>query len=129
MNDPIEGRVYHTVQAALDKKAFDIEVLDLRDLTSIADFFIICSASNERQTQAIADEVRERVREQTDARPLIVEGERPGTWVLLDYGDFVVHIFTQEARRFYALERLWGDAPNVTERYSEADSRGVAARS
>ena len=129
MNDPIEDRVYHAVQAALDKKAFDIEVLDLRGITSIADFFVICSASNERQTQAIADAVRDRVREQADARPLVVEGERPGHWVVLDYGDFVVHMFTEETRRFYGLERLWGDAPNVTNTYTESDTRGVAARS
>lgn len=129
MNDPIEGRVYHAVQAALDKKAFEIEVLDLQGLTSIADFFVICSATNERQTGAIADEVRERVREQAGARPLVVEGERPGHWVLLDYGDFVVHVFTQETRRFYGLERLWGDAPNVTNRYTDSATPGVAARS
>lgn len=129
LNDPIEARVFHTVQAALDKKAFDLEVLQLQELTSIADFFIICSANNERQTQAIAGEIRDRVKEHTGARPLVVEGENPGRWVLMDFGDFVVHIFTEETRRFYGLERLWGDAPDVTAKFADTQPRGVAARS
>ena len=130
LDDPIEGRVYHAVQAALDKKAFDLDVLDLRGLTAIADYFIICSASNERQTQAIADEIRERVREQAGSKPLVVEGANPGHWIVVDYGDFVVHVFTEETRRFYGLERLWGDAPNVTDHYAEQGSpRKTASRS
>lgn len=130
MNDPIEGRVYHAVQAALDKKAFELEVLDLRGITAIADYFIICSASNERQSQAIADEIRERVREQAGSKPLVVEGTNPGHWIVVDYGDFVVHVFTEETRRFYGLERLWGDAPNVTDQYTEQGSpRKTATRS
>lgn len=130
LNDPIEGRVYHAVQAALDKKAFDLEVLDLKGRTTIADFFVICSAGNERQTQAISDEIRERVRAETGAKPLIVEGENPGRWVLIDYGDFVVHVFTEDTRRFYGLERLWGDAPDVTSQYTQgADAHAASGRS
>lgn len=130
MNDPIEGRVYHSVQAALDKKAFELEVLDLRGLTAIADYFIICSASNERQTHAISQEIQDRVREHAGAKPLMVEGKHPGHWIVVDYGDFVVHVFTEETRRFYGLERLWGDAPNVTDQFAEpAAPRRTAARS
>ncbi|HEY0592398.1 MAG TPA: ribosome silencing factor, partial [Thermoanaerobaculia bacterium] len=69
---------------------------------------------NERQTKAIADAVEERLREELGARPLYVEGTNIGRWVLMDYGDFIIHVFTEECRRFYSLERLWGDAPNST---------------
>jgi ribosome-associated protein len=87
-------------------------------LTSIADYFILASATNERQTVAIADNVESQLKEQLGVRPLLVEGANPGRWVLLDYGDFIVHIFTEDVRRFYGLERLWGDAPNVTAEYT-----------
>jgi ribosome-associated protein len=75
---------------------------------------MICSGSTERQTGAIADSIEERLREKLDTRPRMVEGVSPGRWILMDYGDFIVHIFTEETRRFYALDRLWGDAPDVT---------------
>jgi ribosome-associated protein len=116
--DPIEQRVQHAVAAALDRKAFDVDVLDVRGLTSIADYFIICSANNERQSQAIADAVETRIRENDRAKPRLTEGTTPGRWILLDYGDFVMHIFTEECRSFYRIERLWGDAPNVTQRFA-----------
>lgn len=118
MNDPIESRVRLAVAAALDKKAFDVTVLSVGDLTSIADFFLLASASSERQAAAIADAIEEKLREEYRVKPLLVEGATPGRWVLLDYGDFIVHVFTEETRRFYGLERLWGDAPNVTARYT-----------
>ena len=119
MNDSsIESRVRVATAAALDKKATDLDVLAVGELTSIADYFILCSASNERQAQAIADSVLDRLREELGVRPLLVEGTAPGRWVLLDFGDFVVHIFTEDVRRFYGLERLWGDAPNVTAEFS-----------
>lgn len=114
MADTIQRRVKSAVEAALDKKAFDLDVLSVAELTSIADYFILCSASNERQTKAIADAVEERLREDHGARALFVEGTGPGRWILMDYGDFILHIFTEECRRFYSLERLWGDAPNST---------------
>jgi len=103
----------------LDKKASDLDVLAVSELTSIADYFIICSASSERQTQAIADNVIDQLRTEDSVKPLLVEGATPGRWILLDYGDFIVHIFTEDCRRFYGLERLWGDAPNVTAEYTE----------
>lgn len=115
MNDSsIESRVRVAVAAALDKKAFDLDVLSVGELTSIADYFVLASASNERQAAAIADAVEEQLKQQLGVRPLLVEGTTPARWILLDYGDFIVHIFTEDVRRFYGLERLWGDAPNVT---------------
>ena len=122
LNDSIESRVELAVTAALDKKAFDLEVLSVGKLTSIADYFILTSASSERQTLAIADSIVDRLREDFKVKPLLIEGTTPGRWVLLDFGDFIVHIFTEDCRRFYGLERLWGDAPNVTAEFAgEAD--------
>lgn len=118
MSDSIEARVRLAVAAALDKKAFELDVLAVADLTSIADYFILATASNERQAQAIADNVVGELREKMNVRPLLVEGTTPGRWVLLDFGDFIFHVFTEDCRRFYGLERLWGDAPNVTAEYT-----------
>lgn len=106
-------RVREAVAAADDRKAVDLRVLHLEKVSDFTDYFLICSGTSERQVQAIADAVQERMREE-QVRPLHVEGYSRGQWVLLDYGDFVVHIFQEEPRRFYSLERLWGDAPDVT---------------
>ena len=114
-----ESRVRVAVHAALDKKASDLDVLAVTELTSIADYFILCSASSERQAQAIADNVVAKLKEDLDVKPLLVEGTTPGRWILLDFGDFIFHVFTEDCRRFYGLERLWGDAPNVTAEYTE----------
>jgi len=119
LNDPIQQRVRTAVSAALDKKAFDLDVLSVAGLTSIADYFLLCSATNERQAQAIADSVVDKLREDDRVKPRLIEGTTPGRWILLDYGDFIFHIFTEDCRRFYGLERLWGDAPNVTAEFSE----------
>jgi ribosome-associated protein len=118
VNDSIESRVRVAVHAALDKKAFDIDVLAVGGLTSIADYFVLASATSERQAAAVADNIVDQLREELGVRPLLVEGSTPGRWVLLDFGDFIIHIFTEETRRFYGLERLWGDAPNVTAEYT-----------
>jgi ribosome-associated protein len=118
VNDSIESRVRLAVAAALDKKAMNLDVLAVGDLTSIADYFVLMSANNERQSQAIADAIVERLRDEMKVRPLLVEGTTPGRWVLLDFGDFIIHIFTEDVRRFYGLERLWGDAPNVTSEFT-----------
>jgi len=126
-NDPIEDRVRLAVQAALDKKATDLNVLAVGKLTSIADFFILASAGNERQAAAIADAVQETLREKMKVKPLLVEGTMPGRWILLDYGDFIFHVFTEETRRFYGLERLWGDAPNMTAAFT-GEERDAAPR-
>ena len=129
MTDPIQQRVRTAVQAAVNKKAFDLAVLSVGELTSIADFFVLCSANTERQTQAIADSVMEKVRAQESVKPLLVEGTTPGRWILIDYGDFIVHVFTEECRRYYGLERLWGDAPNMTTEFTgEAEAPRNARR-
>jgi ribosome-associated protein len=128
VNDSIESRVRLAVAAALDKKAFDLDVLSVGGLTSIADYFIITSANSERQAQAIADNILSQLRDELKVKPLLVEGTTPGRWILLDFGDFIVHIFTEDVRRFYGLERLWGDAPNVTADYAEGAERPRDAR-
>lgn len=127
-DDSIESRVRLAVAAALDKKAYDLNVLSVSDLTSIADYFILASAGNERQAAAIADAIQESLREQMKVKPLLVEGTSPGRWVLLDYGDFIFHIFTEETRRFYGLERLWGDAPNMTAEFTGEEPREAPRR-
>ncbi len=100
-------------EAALDKKAGEIAVLDLRGVTGIADFFIICSGSSQRQVQAITDNVEEKLRE-LGFKGYHIEGKETGYWVLMDFHDIVVHVFHQTARAFYALESLWGDAQKVS---------------
>jgi ribosome-associated protein len=106
-------RVREAVAAADDRKALDLKVLHLQKISDFTDYFLICSGTSERQVQAIADAVQERLRS-LRVRPLHVEGYNRGQWVLIDYGDLVVHVFQEEPRRHYALERLWGDAPDVT---------------
>jgi ribosome-associated protein len=106
-------RVREAVAAADDRKAADLKVLHLQQISDFTDYFLICSGTSERQVQAIADAVQERLREHR-VRPLHVEGYNRAQWVLLDYGDLVVHVFQEEPRGYYALERLWGDAPDVT---------------
>lgn len=106
-------RVRSAVAAAEDRKAVDVKVLHLGKVSDFTEYFLIASGTNERQVQAIADAVEERLRSE-GVRPLHIEGYNRGQWILLDYGDLVVHVFLEEPRRFYALERLWGDAPEVT---------------
>jgi ribosome-associated protein len=97
-------------QAAADKLATDIVLIDVSDRLAITDVFVIATGSNERQVEAIVDAVEEKLRE-AGAKPVRREGQRDGRWVLLDYVDVVVHIQHQEERVFYALERLWKDCP------------------
>ena len=100
------------VRAAQSKKATDILVLDLSGVTSFADTFVIATGANQRQIQAIAEEVQKRLKERGE-RPINVEGLNNAEWVLADYGDFIVHIFAPQARRYYDLERLWRHARDV----------------
>lgn len=109
----IDPEVQLAVRCAADKKAYDIKVLDLRQIASFTEFFIIASGSNQRQVQAISDEINEQLKKQLASRAIRIEGYSGGEWVLLDYGDFIVHIFDKEAREFYDLERLWLDAGRV----------------
>ena len=96
--------------AALEKKALDLAVLDLQGLSGIADYFLICSARSTTQADSVAEAVRVTLRAQ-GVRPRHTEGSAESGWLLLDYGDVVVHVFLEATRGFYALERLWGDAP------------------
>ncbi len=105
-----EAVVRIAARAALEKKAVDLTVLDLQGLSGIADFFLLCSARSTPHADTIAEAVRITLRAE-GARPRHTEGSAESGWLLLDYGDVVVHVFLEETRRFYALERLWGDAP------------------
>ena len=100
------------VRAAEDKKAMDLTVLDLRNAHGFTDYFVICSGANARQIHAIADAVTGAVGA-TGSKPALVEGYKGSEWVLVDYFDFVVHIFSPDTRAFYGLERLWGTAERV----------------
>jgi len=108
-----ESAVREAVAAIVDTKGEDVRVRRLAPVADFADWFVLASGFNERQVQAIADRVEGRLKE-CGVRPLHVEGYAPGQWVLLDYGDFLVHVFLEERRRYYGLERLWSDAPDVT---------------
>ncbi len=100
------------MDAALDRKAEGVTVLDLGRLGSITDYFLLCHGRSSRQGQAIADRIEERLKE-AGKRPGHIEGYAKGEWILMDYGDFVIHIFSEEKRNYYDLDRLWSDAPRV----------------
>ena len=100
------------IEAVQDKKATGLVVLDLRKAGAFTDFFVICSGANPRQVQAIADSVEESLKAQQQ-RPSLVEGYARAEWVLVDYFDFVVHVFSKHAREFYGLDRLWGNAIRI----------------
>ncbi|MEX0600493.1 MAG: ribosome silencing factor [Rhodothermales bacterium] len=102
----------HAVDAMLDKKIHDVTVMDMRKVSGVADYFVIGSGTSDLQIKAAADAVRERIREHCAERPWHTEGTNSWQWVLLDYVDVVVHLFSVEKRSFYDLERLWGDAPS-----------------
>lgn len=114
----VEARCREVVAAAEERKAYDLRVLQLGEVTSFTDYFLICSGTSGRQVQAIADAVQQTMKDER-VRPLQIEGYKNGRWVLMDYGDFVVHIFDEETRSFYGLERLWADAPDVTSEFAK----------
>lgn len=101
------------VRAAESKKATDIKVLDLTGITSFADYFVICTGANQRQIQAVSDEVGLQLKHQAQELPLSLEGYNQAEWVLADYGDLLVHIFSPKAREYYDLERLWRSAKTI----------------
>ena len=101
------------VQAALDKKAINIVVLDLRKAGGFTDYFVICTGTNPRQIHAIADGVEDTLRKDFGERPTLAEGVHKSEWILLDYFNFIVHVFSHECRAFYDLERLWGNAERL----------------
>ena len=100
-------------RAADEKKATDIMVQEVGELIGVTDYFVIATASNNRQVEAIIDEIEEAERTQAHMKPLHREGTQDGTWSLLDYGSFVVHVFQPETREYYRLEALWNDAPVI----------------
>jgi ribosome-associated protein len=104
--------VHTAARAASDKLASQIIAFDVSEQLAITDAFLLASASNDRQVKAIVDEIEDKLRE-IGAKPIRREGERDGRWVLIDYGDVVVHVQHEEERQFYALERLWRDCPSI----------------
>jgi len=109
MSNKIIDRI---VELIFNKKGYDVKILDLRNLTTITDYFIICSGDSDTQVKAIADEVDKKMRE-LGVKSWHTEGYRGLNWVLVDFVDIVVHIFKKETRDYYNLEKLWGDAPTV----------------
>ncbi len=110
--DELDDRILSALQAAGDKKAIGTVVLDLREIASFTDYFVITSGSNERQVQAISDGISEKLKKSGTSAARI-EGYKTAEWILLDYGDFVVHIFADKARKFYDLERLWRESKRI----------------
>jgi ribosome-associated protein len=104
-----ESRINQIIEVLMDKKGLDILLMDLRGLSDAADYFVLCTGTSEQHVKTLADEVAQSLKEAGDA-PWHVEGGSTRRWVLVDFVDIVVHVFRQEARDFYALERLWGDA-------------------
>jgi ribosome-associated protein len=110
-----EGLLFarHCVAAAGDKKAVEPIILDLRSISSITDYLVICSAQSEPQLKAIANGVEQAIKEELGRHPLAIDGFPTSQWIVMDYGDVMFHIFHEAKRPFYALEDLWSDAPQV----------------
>ena len=111
--DEIQNLVLLAAAAADDKKANDVIVIDVGDVFAVSDYFLIASGSNPRQVNAIVDGIEERLARDGGPKPLRIEGKEEREGVLMDYGPFVVHVFHQEQRDFYQLEKLWGDRPRL----------------
>lgn len=111
--DDLDAEVKLALHCASEKKAFDMVALDLREIASFTEYFVLASGANQRQVQAIADEIEEQLKKQLGSRPVRTEGYSAAEWILMDYGDFIVHVFEKNARDFYDLERLWRDAKRV----------------
>jgi ribosome-associated protein len=118
-----QDKVREGLTAALDRKASAVLVFNLTELTTMADYFVLSTARNDRQARAIADAIAEKL-----GPAYSVEGMTSAHWILLDYGDVVFHVFQEEARKFYALERLWGDAANETGIFGAVSSRQETGR-
>ena len=112
MENDSKTKTFQIVEAALGKKALNLSLLDMREMTSFTDYFFICSGTSDRQVQAIAEGIQEAL-EGKGVRPLGLEGTREGKWILMDYEDVVVHVFLEPVRQFYDLEGLWVDAPRI----------------
>jgi len=108
-----------------DKKAENITILDVRELSSVTDYFVIASGTSEPHLRAIVNEIRDRLRDEQDLRPRAVDGALQTAWIVLDYFDVIVHIMKQDVREKYDLETLWGDAPRVKPRKNSTKSKAV----
>ena len=108
-----ERKVRRAARAALDKRATDLVVLDVQGLSSVTDYFLVCSGKSTTHMKTITDAIRAELKSD-GVRPLHAEGVAESGWILLDYGDVLMHVFLEETRTYYALERLWGDAPTVS---------------
>jgi ribosome-associated protein len=111
--DPEESLARLCADGALDKKAEDVVILDMRNIASFTDFFVIVSGTSDPQLKAIASSIREKVRDATDLRPIAEDGSPASQWVIIDYGSVIVHVFHVEKRGLYALESLWSDARKI----------------
>ena len=107
----VEERALKCAAFALDKKALDVKILEIRKISSIADYLVLASGRSDRQVQAIADSVKTELK--PFDRPIDMEGFEEGRWVVIDYGDIIVHVFQEEVRRIYNLDELWGRAPKL----------------
>ena len=107
-----EEKLKAIAASASEKKAFDIVALKIGEVSTIADYFFICEGQNPRQTKTIADSIQERLLKMKE-KPRHVEGKAAGSWILMDYGDIIVHVFISQSREFYDLERLWGDCERL----------------
>jgi ribosome-associated protein len=101
-----------SVKAVQDKKGEEILVLDLRGISSFTDYFLLMNGNSSRQNMALYEGIEEELKK-INVRPLSVEGKEHGEWILMDYGSFIVHVFSKQAREYYSLEKLWGDAPKI----------------
>jgi ribosome-associated protein len=108
----LDKYVKMSVNASQAKKAEDIVVLDLRDISSFTDFFVVMQGNSKRQNMAIYESIEQELKNEK-LKPLSVEGRKNAEWILMDYGYFIIHIFSKEAREYYYLEKLWGDAPRT----------------
>lgn len=108
-----DNRALLCAQYCLDRKALDMKILHISELSSLTDYLVLASGTSDRQVQAIAESVRLGLKENHDLAPLAIEGMNEGRWVLLDYGDVMVHVFQQEVRDFYDLDGLWSEAPTL----------------
>ena len=108
-----QRKAQRAARAALDLKALDLVVLDVQGLSGVTDYFLVCSGRSTTHLKSITDAIREELKED-GVRPLHTEGTTDSGWILLDYGDVLMHVFLEDTRAYYALERLWGDAPSIS---------------
>ena len=120
MTDKIKKLALLASEAADDKKANDIEILDVRDITVIADYFVICDGNSENQVQAIARGIEDKLSDEKDIEPQKIAGKNDGRWILMDYADFIVHVFHKDERQYYELDRLWADAEKILRKEDES---------